>query len=105
MHQVKSDLICEIIRASQTNLLEKKSFDAEYGSDEYERNVMDWVRNNARIYREHFRETLAACSCSRLSEILKELTYTQKDLEEIFDGNQVLSDQKIERNSVTPEND
>ncbi len=87
MHQVKSDLICEIIRTSQTNLLEKKKLNADDDSDEYERDVTDWIRNNARYYREHFCGVLESYSCIKLSEILKELAYTQKDLEQILNGN------------------
>ena len=105
MHQVKSDLICEIIRNSQTNLLEKKKFATKGGSEDYEQCVTDWVCKNARHYREHYCDVLAAYSCEELSKILKELTYSQKDLEEMLGENQIASDQKIKQNPVNPESD
>jgi len=105
MHQLKSDLICEIIRNSQSNLLEKRKAAAEISSDEYEKDVTDWVCNNARNYREHFCCVLENYSFQKLSEILKELSCTNKDLEEIVNGNQVLSDRNFEQNSANPESD
>ena len=105
MHQVKSDLICEIIRTSQTHLLEKKKLNAKNGSGDSDQCITDWVCKNARYYREHYGEALEAYSCKELSEILKELTCSKKDLEEMLDGNQVLSSRKNEQNPVNPESD
>ncbi|NIQ01743.1 MAG: hypothetical protein GWM98_16255, partial [Nitrospinaceae bacterium] len=49
MSQIKDDLICEIIRISQTNLLGKKT--AESREDPGEGNVLEWIKNNAASYR------------------------------------------------------
>ena len=105
MNQVKSDLICEIIRNSQSNLLEKKKLNYDINSDDYEKNVTEWVRDNARYYREHFASVLDSLSCGKLGEILKEISDTQKDLEEILDSNKVSTNKNIEQKSVNPESD
>ena len=105
MQQVKSDLICEIIRASQTNLLEKKKLNAKNGPDDNDRCVTDWIFKNARYYREHFCAELESCTCKELSEILKELTHSKTDLEEMLAENQVLSGRKIKQNPANPEGD
>ncbi len=103
MQQIKSDLICEIIRASQTNLLEKKKRAAENGSDDDDRCVTDWILKHARHYRERFCEELESCACKELSEILKELTHSKTDLEEMLAENQVLSGWKNRQNPLNPE--
>jgi len=104
MQQIKSDLICEIIRASQTNLLEKKKRAAENSSDD-DRCVTDWIFKNARHYRERFCEELESCTCKELSDILKELTHSKTDLEEMLAENQVLSGWKNRQNPLNPEGD
>jgi len=105
MNQVKSDLICEIIRNSQSNLLEKKKLNYDINSDDYEKNVTEWVRNNARYYREHFASVLDSFSCGKLGEILKEISGTQKDLEEILGSKEVSKNENIEQKSVNSESD
>ncbi len=85
MSPLKTDLICEIIRKSQCNLLEKKGYNNQNGSDHCEEQVINWVRYNARGYREHFRDCLEILSTSELGDILKTVATTGKHLNEILD--------------------
>ena len=84
MSRIKADLICEIIRLSQTNLLDKKC--ANMSCDSQERVAVDWVRKNAADYRVNFQSRLEVYSATRLGEIFKALTDTGKDLNEILEG-------------------
>ena len=84
MSPIKADLICEIIRLSQTNLLDKKC--ANMSCDTQEQVAVDWIRKNAADYRTDFQSRLEAYSATRLGEILKDLTDTGKDLNEILEG-------------------
>ena len=84
MSRIKADLICEIIRLSQTNLLDKKC--ANMTCDTQEQVAVDWVRKNAADYRLDFQSRLEVYSAARLGEILKDLTGTGKDLNEILEG-------------------
>jgi hypothetical protein len=84
MSLIKADLICEIIRLSQTNLLDKKC--ANMSCDSQERVAVDWVRKNAADYRVNFQSRLEVYSATRLGEIFKALTDTGKDLNEILEG-------------------
>ena len=84
MSRIKADLICEIIRLSQTNLLDKKC--ANMSCDTQEEVAVDWVRKNAADYRLDFQSRLEVYSATRLGEILKDLTGTGKDLNEILEG-------------------
>ena len=84
MSRIKADLICEIIRLSQTNLLDKKC--ANMTCDTQEQVAVDWVRKNAADYRVDFQSRLEVYSATRLGEILKDLTGTGKDLNEILEG-------------------
>ena len=84
MSRIKADLICEIIRLSQTNLLDKKC--ANMRCDTQEQVAVDWVRKNAADYRLDFQSRLEVYSAARLGEILKDLTGTGKDLNEILEG-------------------
>ena len=84
MSRIKADLICEIIRLSQTNLLDKKC--ANMSCDTQEQVAVDWVRKNAADYRVDFQSRLEVYSATRLGEILKDLTDTGKDLNEILEG-------------------
>lgn len=77
-------MICEIIRLSQTNLLDKKC--ANMSCDTQEQVAVDWIRNNAADYRMDFQSRLEVYSATRLGEILKDLTETGKDLNEILEG-------------------
>jgi len=83
MSRIKADLICEIIRLSQTNLLDKKC--ANMSCDTQEQVAVDWVRKNAAVYRLDFQSRLEIYSATRLGEILKDLTGTGKDLNEILE--------------------
>ena len=84
MSRIKEDLICEIIRLSQTNLLDKKC--ANMSCDTQEQVAVDWVRKYAADYRLGFQSKLEVYSATRLGEILKDLTDTGKDLNDIFEG-------------------
>lgn len=83
MTQIKSDLICEIIRKSQTRFLNKKGWTAER-SEACEQSVLEWVKNNACGYRNHYKQQLEAHSTGELSELLKCLNETDKDLKDIL---------------------
>ena len=83
MSRIKEDLICEIIRLSQTNLLDKKC--ANMSCETQEQVAVDWIRKNAADYRVDFHSRLDAFSASRLGEILKDLTGTEKDLNDILE--------------------
>ena len=84
MTQIKSDLICEIIRKSQTRFLNNKGWTAER-SEACEQSVLEWVKNNACGYRNHYKQQLEAYSTGELSELLKCLNETDKDLKDILD--------------------
>ena len=83
MNPIKEDLISEIIRVSQTNLLGK--CEGKKGSDEHERDCVDWIRKNAAKYRKHFHDRLGELSAQDLGGILKELKASTKDLNDILD--------------------
>lgn len=85
MSQIKDDLICEIIRLSQTNFLVKKQ--AEDQGEAGERKVVEWIKENAAAYRKNFVTQLDSFSAMKLSEILKTVTCSGKDLSEILEGN------------------
>ena len=67
MSQVKEDLICEIIRLSQTNLLDKKC--ANQNRETQEQIAVEWVRKNAADYRSDFQSRLNEIPASKLGEI------------------------------------
>ena len=77
-------MICEIIRLSQTNLLDKKC--ANMSFETQEQAAVDWIRKNAANYRVDFQSRLEVYSASKLGEILKDLTETGKDLSDILEG-------------------
>ena len=83
MTRIKSDLICEIIRKSQTRFLEKKGWTANC-SEACESSVLQWVKNNARHYRDYYKEQLDSFSCKELGDILKCLNESEKDLNDIL---------------------
>ena len=85
MSHIKDDLICEIIRLSQTNLLEKKKAEEGEGGDE--QCILDWITKNAAGYRMKFQTRLGSCSATELGGILCELTRSGKDLGQLLDGN------------------
>ncbi len=76
-------MICEIIRLSQTNLLDKKC--ANMSCDTQEQVAVDWIRKNAADYREGYHSRLESYSASKLGKILKDLTGTGKDLNDILE--------------------
>ncbi|KMP10350.1 hypothetical protein UR09_06530 [Candidatus Nitromaritima sp. SCGC AAA799-A02] len=82
MSQIKDDLICEIIRVSQTNLLAKKKNQSHRESGEEV--VLDWIRCNAASYRADFKVCLEPYSTGELGDMLSELTQSQKDLSDIL---------------------
>jgi len=82
MNQIKDDLICEIIRVSQTNLLKKKR--AQSSEKSGEEVVLDWIRCNAASYREGFIVCLKPYPATELGDMLSELTQSGKDLSEIL---------------------
>ncbi len=84
MSQIKDDLICEIIRVSQTNLLGKKQSQAEGSGGED--GVVDWIKNNAANYRESFKVSLDTFSARELGDILSKLTGSGKDLNQVLEG-------------------
>ncbi len=84
MSQIKEDLICEIIRLSQTNLLDKKC--ADKNCEAQEQIAVDWVRQNAADYRTDFQSRLDIFPASKLGEILKTLSNSGKDLRDILEG-------------------
>ncbi len=83
MSQIKEDLICEIIRLSQTNLLDKKC--ADMSCETQEQVAVDWVRKNAADYRVDYHTRLDVYPASTLGEILRCLTETGKDLNAILE--------------------
>ena len=85
MSQIKEDLICEIIRLSQTNLLDRKC--ANMSCETQEQVAVDWIRKNAADYRVDFQTRLNTYSASRLGEILRDLTESGKDLNDILKEN------------------
>jgi hypothetical protein len=85
MSQIKSDLICEIIRVSQTNFLGKRAFDPNGDMGEENPGIIDWIQKNAASYRRHFMAKLESFSLTELSELLKELRQAKKDLFEVFE--------------------
>ena len=83
MNQVKEDLICEIIRLSQTNLLDKKC--SNKNGETREQIVVEWIRKNAADYRSDYQSRLDVFTASKLGEILKTLSNSEKDLSEILE--------------------
>jgi hypothetical protein len=84
MSRIKDDLICEIIRVSQTNLLGRKQSGPEDSGGED--SVIDWIKNNAANYRKSFMVSLEEFSAKELGEILSKLTGTGKDLNQVLEG-------------------
>lgn len=84
MSQIKCDLISEIIRVSQTNLLGRKK--AAEGGGVDEQCVLDWIKQNAASYRAQFELRLGSLSATELGELLNTLTRSGKDLSEVLNG-------------------
>jgi hypothetical protein len=84
MSQIKDDLICEIIRVSQTNLLGRKK--SGEGDQKGEESILAWIKCNAANYRESFMIHLNEFSATELGEILSKLTSSGEDLSQILEG-------------------
>ncbi|MCH8312928.1 MAG: hypothetical protein IID17_08085 [Nitrospinae bacterium] len=84
MSRIKNDLIGEIIRVSQTNLLGRKQSQADGSGGED--GVIGWIKNNAANYRESFMVSLDAFSAKELGDILGKLTGSGKDLNQVLEG-------------------
>lgn len=82
MSRIKDDLVCEIIRVSQTNLLAKKK--AECSEESGDDIIMEWIRRNAASYREDYKECLDSYSSVELGDMLNMLTHSKKDLGEVL---------------------
>ena len=82
MSRIKDDLVCEIIRVSQTNLLAKKK--AECSEESGDDAIMEWIQRNAASYREDYKECLDSYSSAELGDMLDMLTHSRKDLDEIL---------------------
>jgi len=82
MSKIKDDLICEIIRISQINLLKTEGVEPSGECDEQK--LLDWVKANAADYREKFKVRLSSFSTSELGDILKRLSESGSDLGDIF---------------------
>ena len=65
-------------------MLDKKC--ANMSCETQEQVAVDWIRKNAADYRVDFQSKLEVYSATRLGEILKDLTDTGKDLNEILVG-------------------
>lgn len=92
MSPIKSDLICEIIRKSQTNFLEKKGWADPEQAEACEKFVLEWVKNNAKQYREYYATQLQELPAARLGEILKQVTDGGKDLTQIINNGSPFDD-------------
>ena len=100
MSPLKQDLICEIIRTSQTNLLKTKR--AESGADcgEDDPGVLDWVQRHAAEYRSFFGDRLEEFPASELGALLRKLQENpQSELSRILENCPVYlekeNDQKV----------
>ena len=82
MSRIKDDLVCEIIRISQTNLLARKKNECSDGSGDDA--GMKWIQCNAYSYRENYKECLDSYSAIELGDMLSMLTQSKKDLDEIL---------------------
>jgi len=80
--RIKDDLVCEIIRVSQTNLLAKKK--AECSEESGDDIIVEWIRRNAASYREDYKECLDSYSSVELGDMLNMLTHSKKDLGEVL---------------------
>ena len=81
MSRIKDDLVREIIRVSQTNLLAKQVECSEESGDDI---IMEWIRRNAASYREDYKECLDSYSSVELGDMLNMLTHSKKDLGEVL---------------------
>jgi len=80
--RIKDDLVCEIIRVSQTNLLARKKTESteESGDDA----VIKWIQSNAASYRSKYEDCLDSYSALELGDMLSRLTQSKTDLDKIL---------------------
>ena len=80
--RIKDDLVCEIIRVSQTNLLARKKNESteESGDDA----VIKWIQSNAAGYRSKYQDCLDSYSTLELGDMLNRLTQSKTDLDKIL---------------------
>jgi hypothetical protein len=80
--RIKDDLVSEIIRVSQTNLLARKKTEStdESGDD----TVMKRIQTNAASYRNKYQDCLDSYSAVELGDMLSKLTQSKTDLDEIL---------------------
>lgn len=101
MSQIKDDLICEIIRLSQTNLLLKKGAVPDPGGED-DSGVVEWIRNNAAPYRQHFVLKLETLSSAELGDLLKQLRGSEKNLDEILSMGSLYNERgSVKNNNIT----
>ncbi len=79
MDPIKYDLVNEVIRVSQTNLLAKQQ-----ENQPGERAVLEWIQKNAASYREHYNKSLEGFSNQELCGMLKELSGSGKILDDVL---------------------
>ncbi len=73
MSPLKKDLICEIIRTSQTNLLEKKRTESDSDCEEDDAGILAWIQQHAAEYRSFFGDRLEELSPTELGSLLRKL--------------------------------
>ncbi|PIQ99655.1 MAG: hypothetical protein COV66_10910 [Nitrospinae bacterium CG11_big_fil_rev_8_21_14_0_20_45_15] len=82
MEQIKTDLISEVIRLSQTNFLNRERANFENGlADDA---VLAWIQGNAKSYREGWTDKLESYPMAELGNLLKQLSSSDQDLEELL---------------------
>ena len=79
MDPIKYDLVNEVIRVSQTNLLAK-----QHENQPEETAVLNWIQKNAASYREHYNKSLEGFSNEKLCGMLKELSGSGKILDDVL---------------------
>ena len=79
MDPIKYDLVNEVIRVSQINLLAKHQ-----DNEPEEQSVVEWIQKNAASYRDHYNRSLEEFSNQELSGILKELSRSGKNLDDLL---------------------
>ncbi len=82
MSQIKTDLISEVIRVSQTNFLNRKR--AHYGNDLGDDAIVAWIQENGRSYREGWTAKLENYPTTELSAMLRSLSSSTQHLEELL---------------------
>mgnify|MGYP006092276941 CR=1 FL=1 len=79
MDPIKYDLVNEVIRVSQNNVLAKQQ-----KTESGELAVLDWIQKNAASYRDHYNKSLEGFSNQELCGMLKELSESEKILDDVL---------------------